>query len=335
MKKIPLAYLLSFLICLAVYSGPAAGVAERTFLGVEVVGSRRFTRQEVEGLVNLKANASQERVAAAVKKLQQFFDSKHVWANVQLVAQPENRLAIVVDLTDAGGEPISRRLIGSHHVHTASEKPFILLGQLKERLEVLNTEGRPAREIWRDGLLFYSDEPANQMIEEMQKFLPAMKQELLDVVNSDPDAHRRTQSIELLSWYPGENDVPKSLLSALSDVDANVRLAGTRYLYPRLNSLGDDFPYDELLQGLASMLERPSHQDRSKSLYCLLKVCRARPETIPTAKNLCEKAVDALLHASILPSVKETSGQLEALFSAPANSFTRPSKEEGSDEPDF
>jgi hypothetical protein len=317
------------------FATPTACSGQDNYLGIEVVGSRRFSREQLASLVNLKGSAGLERQLAAVKRLEQYFERQHVRANVQLVQQPQNQTAIVVDLTDAVGEPISRRLNGMRHVHISSEKPFILLANLHERLAVLADEGRANMIVPRDGLVFYNDEPANQMIQEIQQFLPAMKGELLEVADSDPDSNRRSQAIELLAWYRGSSDVPDSLVSALSDVNREVRLACTRYFYPRLDALASDFPYDGLIQGLSSMLGRPSHQDRSKSLYCLLKVCSACPQTIPQAKDLCGKQIDELVKMSILPTIKQTAGELKTLFDTGFAPGVAKEKNPTSEEPDF
>src|SRR5271154_2056168 len=113
MEKTFLPFLGGVLICIATCVAPYACLADGGYLGVEVVGSKRFSRPQVEALVNLKGNASRQRQLSAIQRLEQYFERQHVRANVQLVDQPENQSAIVVDLSDAANEPVSRRLIGS------------------------------------------------------------------------------------------------------------------------------------------------------------------------------------------------------------------------------
>src|SRR6516162_2483454 len=171
-----------------------------TYVGLEFFGSTRIDRQQLEKLINLKSNASAERVTAAQARLEKYFEHAHQKANIQVASVGANQLALVVDVPDPLSSVVTRRLNSPHHVRLASEAPLVLLANIHNRLSKLEQEGRPAQEQWREGFKFYSDEPVNQMIEEIQKFLPSMRSELLQVVDSDPDPLRRVQAIELFEW---------------------------------------------------------------------------------------------------------------------------------------
>jgi hypothetical protein len=285
-----------------------------SYAGLELFAGNQVNRTAVERLINLKGDASAQRVAAAQTRLQKYFERSHQVANVQIVSVGEDQLALVIDLPDPLSSVVTRRLDSPRHVRLTSEKPFLLLGSIHDRLALLEQEGRPAREEWREGLRFYSDEPVNQMIEEIQKFLPSMTAELLTVVNSDPDPLKRAQAIELLAWGSEANDTAKKLLMALDDADLRVRSECTKYLYARLNLFNDNFPFPALLEGLAHMLERPSHQDRSKALFCLLKLYQLHPDLVPTGKSLTEERVAQISKESILPSIKDLAAKIQVIF---------------------
>ncbi|PWT97883.1 MAG: hypothetical protein C5B53_07490 [Candidatus Melainabacteria bacterium] len=285
-----------------------------TYAGLEFFGSTRINRAALERLINLRSDANAQRIEAAAARLQNHFEHDHVSANIEVVSVGADQLALVVDVPDPLSSIVTRRLNRPHRVRVTSEKPFLILADLHSRLDQLEQDGRPAREEWRDGYKFYSDEAANQMIEAIQQFLPSMRNELLDTVDCDPDPVRRAQSIELLEWAAEPNDTAMNMLAAFDDVDLHVRAECAKYFYARLDQLAEDFPYDALVQGLSRMLSRPTHQDRSKSLYCLLKLCQLHTQVVPLAKSLCERKVGDLSKQSILPTIKQPADKLLAIF---------------------
>jgi hypothetical protein len=281
----------------------------------------------------LHGNSSISRVAAQAERLKKYLERNKVAANVQVVSAGNNQIALVVDVKDPSLRLVTRRLNSPHRVFVSSEKPFLLLAELNNRLASLKAEGRPAREEWHDGYKYYSDEPVNQMIGEIQTFVPSMRGQLLEVADSEPDPARRLDAIELLGWCSETEDTALNLLPALDDADGRVRAECARYLYARLASLPDHFPFDGLLQGLARMLDRPSHQDRSNSLYCLLKLCQLKEDVLPMAKSLCQRRVTELSQESILPSIKDKAQTLAVIFAktlAPPGSSATEKKNEDS-----
>lgn len=319
-----------FVICSCSVWAESSG----SYVGLEFFGSTRVNRAELERMINLNSDANPQRINAAAERLHKHFEHNHLTANIEVVSAGAEQLALVVDVPDPLSSVVARRLNSPHHVRLSSEKPFLILDNLHNRLDQLDQEGRPAREEWRDGYKFYSDEAANQMVEAIQQFLPSMRKELLETVDSDPDPLRRAQSIELLEWAPEPNDTAADMLSAFDDVDLRVRVECAKFFYARLDLLSEDFPYEGLVQGLSRMLSRPSHQDRSKSLYCLLKLCLQHKEVLPLAKSLCERKVDEFAKQSILPTIKQPAEKLLALFSG-SQRYASPQKEEKESQSQF
>jgi hypothetical protein len=316
-------------LCSILYLAASGAWAETTdtYVGLEFFGSTRIDRQQLEKLISLKGDASAARVSAAQARLEKYFERAHLKANIQVVSAGADELALVVDVPDPLSSVVTRRLNSPHHVRLASEMPLVLLTEIHNRLNQLEQEGRPAREQWREGYKFYSDEPVNQMIGEIQKFLPSVRLELLQMVDSDPDPLRRAQAIELLEWGPEPSDTASSMLAALDDADRQVRSECAKYLYARLNLLADDFPFDALTEGLARMLDRPAHQDRSNALHCLVKFCPLHKDVVPLAKSLSERRVAQLAKESILPTIKQPAETLLTLYAASAR-FASPQGKE-------
>jgi hypothetical protein len=322
-------------ILLVICSNAAWADNVGSYAGIEFLGSSRISRADLERLVNLKSDANSQRVNAAALRLQKHFEHEHLRASIEVVSVAADQLALVVDVPDPLSSIVTRRLNSPHHVRLTSEKPFLLLADLHSRLDQLEQEGRPAQEEWRDSYKFYSDEAANQTIEAIQKFLPTMRKELLETVDCDPDPIRRAQSIELLEWGPEPNDTAMNMLAAIDDVDLRVRVECAKYFYARLGLFADDFPYDALVEGLARMLSRPTHQDRSKSLYCLLKLCQVHKEVVPLAKSLCERRAGELSKQSILPTIKQPAETLLSIFATAQRYATPESKPDQTQDSSF
>ncbi|MBI4534290.1 MAG: hypothetical protein HY711_10140, partial [Candidatus Melainabacteria bacterium] len=136
---------------------------------------------------------------------------------------------------------------------------------------------------------------------------------------------------ELLNWAGATPDTSTQLIPALDDADHNVRASVARYLFPRLETLPDDFPFQDLLEALSRQLNRPSHQDRSKALYCLLALCKQHPDLTRAAKVFDEDRVKQLAQESTIPAIKEPAVELSRLFAkTPSVTEHMPPKPDGS-----
>lgn len=290
------------------------------YAGVEYFGSSQMTKLELQKLLGLRPGASPQAIAAAMARMKKQLDARHMEAHAEVVVAQPGELYVVVDIVDPGDEqaPV-RKLRFPHHVDVTTEKPFLLLADLHKRLDQLRTEGRPFSESMSDGYKTYSDEPANEVVHEILKYAPKMRTEFLSVVESDPTPERRLQAVELLGWSGEPNHTAASLIGALDDTDPYVRAEVNRYIYARLKFLTPDFPFPLLAEELAHQLYRPSHEDRSKGLYCLLALCTMHPELLKEVSAEHEKRVRELADTSVLPSVKGPADKLLALFAEDAN----------------
>lgn len=283
------------------------------FGGIEFFGSSQMTRMELDKILALKPSAPLPSIEHALERLSGQLEKRHIQANLELISVPPDQVYISVDVLDSSVETIAtRRLNSPRHVVLSTDKPLELLDQLYMRLSQLATEGRSPAETYKDGMKCYSDEPCAQLAEEIKRFAPKMRQEFLTVVDSDPDPARRVKAIDLLGWSGDVADTASRLIPALDDSDVRVRADVDRYLFPRLNLLGEDFPYDSLVAALSRQICRPSHQDRSKGLATLLALARTRQSTMRDIKRLDESRIKQLSQESLLLTVKEPAQKLIA-----------------------
>ena len=104
-------------------------------------------------------------------------------------------------------------------------------------------------------------------------------------------------------------------MPALDDADPEVRAEVARWMFSRLDTLPDNFPFDELAEAFSRELTRPSHQDRSKALYCLLAICGQHADLIPAIQEFNEERVKKLADTSVIPTIKDPAAKLLAVFS--------------------
>jgi len=307
-------------LALSISSAQLTAAEGYRYAGLEFFGSSQITRQEIESLLKLKPGAPLASIEKAAANLKRQLDAKRVSSNIQLVEAPSDQMFLVVDVSDASTFQTtpSRRLTNPHSVRVSDERPFLLLAQLHDRLFQLEEEGRPYSLKLKDGVRHYSDEPANLIIEDLLTLVPPIRKELFEIIGSDPNASRRDQSIELLEFGGSVPETAYELISALDDADYTVRARATRYIYPRLDLLPDDFPYDLLAAALARQICRPSHQDRSKGLHLLLALAARRPELVDPLHDSCLEKLKELTDKSRIDTVKDPSLKLLTIISRSA-----------------
>jgi len=284
------------------------------YAGLEFFGSPQISREEIEKFLGVRNGASYKSVVSAVERLKRALNARRMEANIQIVTGDGSDVYVSVDILGDETEMPSRILQDPHQVNFRSEEPVQLLEKLHERLDFLEAQGRPASEEMRDGVKYYSDEPCNQLVKELIRHCVPMREELLYLIDHDPNSVRRNCAAELLSWSGEIPDTARRLLPAVDDVDLSVRRTVTRYLFKSLPLLPEDFPYADMVDVYSRDLARPSHDDRSKSLYMLLALLKKRPELVRQVRFLDDKRIQQLKNRSLVPSIKLACLQFDRVF---------------------
>jgi len=307
---------LSVLLALLLSGSLPAGAEKGPhYAGIEFYGSSQITKMELEKLLGLRKGDSFQSVNQAVIRLDKKLEERHLKNTVELVQAPPDEVFVVVDIVDSYKDQIPvRQLSFPHHITLTTEKPLALLEQLHDRLATVTAQGRNWTENYKEGIKYFSDEPANQIVDDILKYAPSMRKELLTVAACDPDNMRRANSIELLNWAGNVPETSALLINTLDDSDVIVRANTARYLFPRLDMLGDDFPYPQLIMALSRQMRRPSHEDRSKALYCLLSIAKLHPPLAVPMKQIDQEKVLQLEQATVLPTIKAPAHTLALIF---------------------
>lgn len=296
----------------------ADAVEGRTYAGLEYFGSSQMTRMEVEKMVHLRPGASERSVESAAESLRNRFEKLRLNANVQIASVAPDKLYLVVDFESAPGAGVPTRILKNpHHVLTKSEKPDLLLQKLRARIERLNDEGREWSDSYPGGVRMFSDEPANQIVLDLRRFGPAMRDDWLEVVASDPDKRLRCDAIELLNWAPNTGDTCAQLIPAIDDSHYEVRAAAEEFIFPRLDLLPSDFPFNQLAMALVRQLKRPSHSDRSKSMAFIRALIARYPQMAVPFRRTSEQDLERLSKESQIPSIRKAADDLLVILRAP------------------
>ncbi|MEZ4486572.1 MAG: HEAT repeat domain-containing protein [Cyanobacteriota/Melainabacteria group bacterium] len=288
------------------------------YAGLEFFGSSQLTKDEIDKMLHLGRGSSIEKMEKAKERLEQKIEKLKLFANIQIVTADSDRAYVSVDLIEVGDDMIpTRKLPNPHHVTTRSEKPELLLARLNARLDELTATGRDWKTIYKGGIKLYSDEPANQLVEEIRRFAPTMKPDWLAVVSNDPDPERRIQAIELLNWSGDSVDTCYRLIGAIDDSNYRVRGAATRFIFDRLDLLPHDFPFEDLMHALCRQIGRPSHEDRVKSAYLMFAILNRKPLLTGMASECAGKQVDIYAEKSVIPTLRSIAERLKTKFSQP------------------
>jgi hypothetical protein len=144
--------------------------------------------------------------------------------------------------------------------------------------------------------------------------VPTVEPELIAIIDSDPDPIRRANSVELLNWADDTTPCTTYLIGVIDDADSSVRIQADKYIYPRLNLLPETFPADKLAYAWSHQLIRPTHEDRSKALYCLTALIQKFPEATPLVKSLCLDKVNKLAADSIIDTINKPAADLASIL---------------------
>lgn len=283
------------------------------YLGLEYFGSSQLSKLEMEKQLGLHPGASYQSGLKAIEHLQEKLAHQRIKANVDIANEGESYF-VTVDVMDTGLPSVPvRNLRFPHHIALDSDVPFTILNDIMIRRESLATQGRPVTESFADGIKHFSDEPCEQYGAKLLRQVPAMRNQLLNVISSDPDPTRRSKAIEVLNWDSDPVQACVDLIPAIDDASEQVRASAARFLYPRIKMLPEDFPWPDLVEAFSHQLARPSHIDRLLALRCLVVLAKTNGTALHAIKVFDEDRLQEIEHTSVVPAVKQPAQQLLAL----------------------
>jgi hypothetical protein len=296
------------------------------FQGIEFYGSSQIGRLELEKQLGLRKGSSLENGLKASERLRQKLSAKNIRANIDIADAADGSYYVTVDIMESVSTGVpTRKLQYPRRVDLTSDKPFLLLDKLFDRRDQLSAEGRPVLETYERGVKHFSDEPCEQIVKEMVKVVPILRDELFTMVRTDPDATRRSNAIEVLNWGGKYVDACYQLIPALDDASERVRVSAARFIFPRMGGLPDEFPITNLVEGFSHQLTRQSHVDRVLALRALQEIAKHHPDQIQAIKVFNEEKLKQLESTSSVPAIKAAAQGLLAVCANPPLMKTTPS----------
>lgn len=298
---------LALLVGLVLAVGGVLAKSAAGFAGVEYLSADSQTsRQEVEKMLGLHRGASYESAERALERLRDKLEQRRLHANLEIVDGDKDEFYVSIDIIRAGvpGETPTRKLEFPHRVFLTNTKPLTLLEQLETRRLQLQEQGRPTEVVYKDGVKHYSDVACDRIVDQLLVVTPTVREQLHQMVSSDPSPKRRMAGIELLNWAGDPVADTVEVVPAINDVDADVRVVAAKYVLARVDLLPDRFPWTRLIEAYAFQLSRPSHRDRVTGLACLAALAKARPELKYNVKVYSEERLKELVEHSSIPSIR-------------------------------
>ncbi len=288
-----------------------------SFTDFEYMGSSLLTRVELEKLLHLSAGADYRKMEKACQRVKKTLSDRRIITYTDIVDGGAGNLFAVVDISEPGRIIPTRPLSDPRYIRVPTEKPELLLKDLRARLLQLTFEGRSYKEIYKNGNKNYSDAVADAKVEEIVAYakVSALRDAWLNIVQSDPSPERRVDAIELLNWAGNYPDTMARIMPALDDVNQDVRVAAAKFIYARLDLLPYDFPYGKLTAAFCRQIQRPSHGDRLKGMACLSVLLRDKPEMVPPTREVAGQQIELIAQRTHIPPLRELTEKVKLLLS--------------------
>ena len=187
-------------------------------------------------------------------------------------------------------------------------------GRLKKRLWELFNLGNPPLENTDKGFLDYDDPQMHSEVLKLVAEAPKYRGQILEVLHSHQSFERRMEAADLLNWAGDSTESVEAVYGWLDDPHYAVRNQLSRFLMAFAKDVTDKSLRIELVATFLFQLERPSHGDRNKALYCLLSLATHHPHVRPFMNAIGGEKIRVIAAKSILSNVKEPAEELLKLL---------------------
>lgn len=285
---------------------------------LEYMGSSLVTRAELEKMLHLSVGAKYASMEKACERVKKSLSDKRIICDADIVDGGSDALFVVIDVSEPGRIVPTRPLSDPRYIKVPTEKPNLILKELRQRLTQLTYDGRSFKETYTNGFKHYSDAVADEKTRELATYgnIPELKDAWLNIVQSDPIPERRVDAIELLNWAGNYPETIFKIMPALDDVNKDVRVAVAKFIYPRLELLPYDFAFGKLTSAFCRQICRPSHGDRIRAMACLSVLLRDKPEMVPPTRDVAQDQINLIAERTRIPPLKELTEKVKFLLSS-------------------
>jgi hypothetical protein len=297
-----------------------------TWSGYEIHGNHQIdTKQILRNLPKRRLGRridknTKLRVENATKSLQEKYALPFAGSAVfRFLGQDESRNAFgVIDIVEKGDEHrCTYREINARELILANQEILDLHQQLYGRISDLFNQGIAVLESYgTDYLDFPYDPECHKLCLRLAHIVPTHKANILEVLEFHADEDTRAIAANLLCWT--RQDLEHTIAQAnslLDDPSSSVRNNISRFMIPYVGRIYGAYIKHPLIKNLLVQLDRPSHYDRNKAIYCLLSIAeRSGFLDRQYIKSHGEKLIKRIAATALMPNVKAPAEQLLALI---------------------
>jgi len=287
--------------------------------GVEIVGQNRVTRDKILSQTPLpivvgekytQNLSSWSKWCSSIKKNFSFS-----YTRCSSVRYSDFQAFFVVNIVDKGEEHRSKfRAPPRETIALANEDILDTFDSLQKRMWALFEQGVAPKESVTNGYLNYDDKEMSHYVLRLNKLVPNYRENLLDVLKNDKNIEKRGKAATLLNWASDTNDSINEIYVLLDDPSSLVRNNITRFMLHYFSQIKQNIKKYSIINSLALQLERPSHGDRNKAIYGLLKIAKSDASLIPKIKEHAIKEISHIAKHSILSNVRDPAIELSKLI---------------------
>lgn len=224
----------------------------------------------------------------------------------------------VIDIVEKGDEHrCSYRTINGRDIVLANDEILEIHVWLYQRLKILFNQGNPPHETYdHDFLDFFNDPECHQLCLQLSRLVPAYKDNILEVVAFHNDEEVRATAANLLCWTRFDLEETVAVTHKLLDEPSeSVRNNISRFMIPYVGRIYGAHIKHPLIKSLLTQLDRPSHRDRNKAIYCLLAIAqRSGFLDRQYIKERGSKLIKRLAKTSLMPNVRDPALSLLTLL---------------------
>jgi hypothetical protein len=237
---------------------------------------------------------------------------------VRLIDRGSFKAIGVIDVVEKGDEHrCSYRTINGREITLANNEILAVYNQLSERRELLFNQGTPPYEIYSSDFLdLFNDSECHQLCLQLSQLVPAYRKNILEVVEYHHNELTRATAANLLCWTRFELEGAIAATHwLLDDPSDEVRNNISRFMLPYVDRIYGAHIKHPLIHNLLVQLNRPSHVDRNKALYCLLAITK-RSGFLDRRyiKERGSKLIERVASTSLLPNVRQPAQDILALL---------------------
>jgi RNAse (barnase) inhibitor barstar len=280
----------------------------------EVVGQRSVEREDLIGAVPLELGSEYrfDRAQADEWELDLAGEFDLFRVKVGAVRYADGNAYLLIDVVEHGEED---RLTFRDTPTGSFDLPEDVVrahAELQVLWDQLFEEGKPPAEIVTEDYLDFRHDRMQQLAAKIRRVAGEHRELLVAALREDARSSVRADAASLLNWAGHPEQSIREVYSLVNDPDGTTRNNLTRFMLHFLDRVEAPETRQAIIEAMAWQLRRPSHADRNKSLYALLRLVEKNPADLTAVMAAAGDSIRLISKQSILSNVRDPAQQLLA-----------------------